>query len=62
MQLSSGHTAALPVQEPLEWKMVLRREKNVGRDPEQMVTCREERTAFRREIQESIDYFISVIK
>jgi len=44
---SSGHSVALPVREPLE--KVLRREKAVGRDPERMVTRREEGRAFHRE-------------
>jgi len=37
------------VQEPLE-KKILRSEKSAGRDPERMVSCREEGKAFHREV------------
>src|ERR1043165_9766970 len=37
----SDHSIALPVREPLE-KKVLRRERAVGKDPERMITRREE--------------------
>ena len=37
------------MQEPLEKKKVLRREKAVGKDPERLVTRREEGRAFHRE-------------
>ena len=47
---SSGHSVALPVQEPLEKKKVLRREKAVGKDPERIVTRREEGRAFHKEV------------
>jgi len=38
---SNGYLVALPVREPLG-KKVLRRERGVGRDPERMITRREE--------------------
>ena len=45
---SSDHSVALPVREPLEKKKVLRRERSVGRDPERMITRREEGRAFHK--------------
>ena len=45
----SGHSVAFPVRETLEKKKVLRREKAVGRDPERIITRREEGRAFHKE-------------
>ena len=42
----SDHSVALPVREPLEKKKVLRRERAVGRDPERMITRKEEGRAW----------------
>src|SRR5688572_29811620 len=47
--LSSGHSVALPVQKPIQKKKVSRREMAVGRDPERIVTRREEGRAIHRE-------------
>src|SRR5688572_18007433 len=60
---SSGHTVALPVREPIEKKKVLRREKAAGRDPERMVTRREEGRAFHREcprVAKDLDIYIYI--